>query len=274
MTLTHLPSGDVIWHKRTGNGPRLLHVHGSAFGHRNFEKMTPLMARHFEVIDIDLPGYGESRGVSQTTMEGIAGQVHDFLQAAGLGRVHVHGTSFGAMIALVLASNYPAAVDRLVLSCFLARYDNAARFHVARMIRAARDIGMEAVADLTSVAGFARGFYDRPEAEAQLASMRVAFSKNTPEAFIAGTETIERTDLSAHAACVTAQTLLLAGQEDNMTPFRPAPSGVGFAQIAPMMKSARLEVLPECGHYLVIEQPERAAHEIIAFLGEQENHIG
>ena len=267
MALTHLPGGEVIWHKRTGSGPRLLHIHGSAFGHRNFEKMTPLMAAHFEVIDIDLPGYGESRGTSQSTMEGMARQVGDFLQAAELGRVHVHGTSFGAMIALALASTYPHAVDRLVLSCFLARYDNAARIMRATWKRAAREIGMEAVADLTSVAGFARGFYDRPGAEAQLASMRVAFSKNTPEAFIAGTETIERTDLSAHVARVGAPTLLLAGQEDNMTPFQPASSGVGFSQIVPIMPSARLVVLPDCGHYLVIEQPELAAREIVAFLG-------
>ena len=266
MPLIHLPSGDTIWHKRTGAGPTLLHIHGSAFGHRNFEKMTPLMAENFEVIDIDLPGYGESTGVPQTSMEGIAGQVSAFLQAAGLGRVHIHGTSFGAMIALTLAATHPGAVDRLVLSCFMARYDRAARLMRATWKRAARDSGMEAVADLTSVAGFARGFYDRPDAEAQLAAMRLAFLNNTPEAFIAGTETIERTDLSAHAQNVTAKTLLLAGAEDNMTAFHPADSGVGFWQIEKMMPSSRLVVMPDCGHYLVIEQPKLAAREITGFL--------
>ena len=124
---------------------------------------------------------------------------------------------------------------------------------------------MEAVADLTSVAGFARGFYDRPGAQEQLAAMRAAFSKNTPEAFIAGTETIERTDLSPYVGQLQAKTLLLAGDEDNMTPFEPADSGVGFAQIARQLPEARLVVLEQCGHYLVIEQPERAAEEIVAF---------
>ena len=231
--------------------------------------MTPLCARDFEVIDFDLPGFGESRAgvVPPRDMVGIADQVFHLIRALGHERLHVHGTSFGAMIGLALAATHPEVVDRLVLSCFLARYDNAARMMRQTWKRTARDSGMEAVADLTSVAGFARGFYDRPEAQAQLAAMREAFSRNTVDAFVAGTETIERTDLSPLVERVTAPTLLLAGQEDTMTPFSPSGSGVGFAQIRTMLPGAELTVLPECGHYLVIEQPEAAAERIAGFLG-------
>jgi len=266
MPIAKLPGGESIWWRVQGEGPPLLQIHGSAFGHRNFEKMTPLMEPHFSVIDFDLPGYGESTGAPQTSMDGIADQVYELILATGFGRVHIHGTSFGAMIGLNLAARRPEVVDHLVLSCFMARYDNAARLMRATWKRAAADSGMEAVADLTSVAGFARGFYDLPHAEAQLASMRQAFAKNTPQAFIAGTETIERTDLSPLVASVRAPVLLLAGQEDNMTPFKPADSGVGFFQIEPIIPGARLIVLPDCGHYLVIEQPERAAREIVGFI--------
>jgi 3-oxoadipate enol-lactonase len=266
MRLIDLPSGGRIWYKETGSGHSLLQIHGSAFGHRNFEKMTPLMAPHCKVIDFDLPGYGESQGVPQSTLEGIAGQVYEFIQAADHDRVSIHGTSFGAMLALTLAAAHPEVVDKLVLSCFLAKYDNAARMMRATWKRTARDSGMEAVADLTSVAGFARGFYDRPDAPAQLAQMRVAFTKNRAEAFIAGTEAIERSDLSALVSQVTAPTLLLAGAEDHMTPFQPSTSGSGLANIQSHFQNARLSVLPVCGHYLVIEQPQLAANRIIEFL--------
>jgi pimeloyl-ACP methyl ester carboxylesterase len=267
MPVVTLPGGETIWYKTTGTGPKVLQIHGSAFGHRNFERMTPLMAEHFEVIDFDLPGYGESRGAPAKDMAGIADQVYHFMQAAGFGRVSLHGTSFGAMIGLSLAAAHPEVVDRLVLSCFLARYDNAARMMRATWKQCARDSGMAAVADLTSVAGFGRGYYDRDEAPAQLTSMREAFSKTTPQAFIAGTETIERTDLSPLIARVTCKVLLLAGAEDNMTPFCPAGSGVGFAQIEKMLPDTELVVLPDCGHYLVIEQPALATANIVRFLG-------
>jgi 3-oxoadipate enol-lactonase len=268
MTLVNLPGGETIWYRKTGAGAPLLHIHGSAFGHRNFEKLTPFMEPHFEVIDFDLPGYGESRGIQRPGgMEGIAEQVYELIQAIGYGKVHLHGTSFGAMIGLTLAARHPDVIDRLVLSCFLCRYDKAARMMRSTWKRAARDSGMEAVADLTSVAGFARGFYERPGAEAQLASMREAFSHTTPDAFVAGTETIEGADLSPLAPLVKTPTLLLAGQEDNMTPFNPAASGYGFSQIKQALPDCRMETLPECGHYLVIEQPAMAADTIMEFLG-------
>ena len=62
MPIVDLPTGESIWYKSTGTGPRVLHIHGTAFGHRNFERMTPLMAAHFEVIDFDLPGLWREQG--------------------------------------------------------------------------------------------------------------------------------------------------------------------------------------------------------------------
>ena len=268
MSTIDLPSGETIWYRRSGAGKPLLQIHGSAFGHRNFEKLTPFMEPHVQVVDFDLPGYGDSLGKPASSMEGIAEQVFSFLTVIGETRIDIHGTSFGAMIGLTLAAKHPEMVDRLVLSCFIARYDNAARMMRSTWKRCARDSGMEAVADITSVAGFARGFYDRPDAQAQLASMRVAFSATTADAFIAGTEAIERTDLSPLAGLVRSKTLLLAGAEDNMTPFAPSPSGVGFSTIKDAIPGATLKILPDCGHYLVIEQPELAATHITAFLRE------
>jgi 3-oxoadipate enol-lactonase len=267
MSTIELPSGARIWYRRQGSGSPLLHIHGSAFGHRNFEKMTPLMTAHAEVIDFDLPGYGESRSAPLAAgMPAIAELIFEFVQALGIRRLDIHGTSFGAMLAVILAAHHPEVVDRLVLSCFLARYDLAARMMRSTWKRAARDSGMQAVADLTSVAGFARGFYDLPEAEAQLASMREAFSRTTAAAFIAGTEAIEGTDLSPLLGEVRAPALLLAGAEDNMTPFALAPSGMGMSRIKDLLPNCELSVLPECGHYLVIEQPAAAAKLIGGFL--------
>jgi 3-oxoadipate enol-lactonase len=271
MPLVNLPGGETIWYKVTGEGRPLLQIHGSAFGHKNFAVMTPLMAPHFATIDFDLPGYGESRGAPRPGgMEGLATLVGEFIVAIGQDKVSIHGTSFGAMIALTLAATQPQLVDRLILSCFMARYDLAARLMRQTWKQAARDSGMRAVSDLTSVAGFARSYYERPEATAQLESMRDAFARNTPEAFIAGTETIERTDLGHHVAAVTSPTLMIAGAEDNMTPFRPGASGLGMAQIREILPGAECHVIPDCGHYLVIEQPEQARDLIVDFMARRD----
>lgn len=272
-TLT-LPDGATIWYRRSGEGSGgspLLHLHGSAFGHRNFERLTPLMEPHVEVIDLDLPGYGESHGgPTGQDFDGMAAQVAAFVRGLGLDRVHVHGTSFGAMVGLTLAARHPELVDRLVLSCFLARYDSAARMMRATWKRAAVESGMDAVADLTAVAGFARAYYDRDECPGQLASMREAFARTRPEAFVTSTEVIERADLSPLVDLVGAPLLLLAGEEDDMTPFEPSPSGVGMSEIAERLRTrgtgVQTAVLPTCGHYLVIESAPEAAALIAEFL--------
>ena len=267
MATLKLPGGETLWYRRAGSGVPVLHIHGSAFGHRNFERLTPIVAADFEVIDFDLPGYGQSSGTERSGgLEGIADQVHEFIEALEVAPVHIHGTSFGAMVALIVAAKYPQAVDRLVLSCFLARYDGAARMMRATWKRAARESGMAAVADLTAVAGFARAFYERDDAEAQLTSMRDAFSNTDPGAFVRGTEMLERSDLSPWASRVAAPTLLIAGDEDNMTPCNPAGSGIGFSTVQHLIPGSELVVLPDCGHYLVLEQPKATAALIGEFL--------
>lgn len=267
MPTVATPSGSRIWYRVQGSGPALLQIHGSAFGHRNFERLTPLLADSFQVIDLDLPGYGQSAGgPPRPSMAELADEVSEFIGALGYGKLHVHGTSFGAMIALTLAARHPEDVDTLILSCFLARYDLAARMMRSTWKRAARDSGMTAVADLTSVAGFARSFYEQPWAQDQLASMRDAFSATEPSAFVASTEAIEAADLSPLVSQVTARALLIAGAEDNMTPFAPAASGVGMSTVVRELPGCQSQVLPECGHYLVIERPAEAAELITRFI--------
>ena len=79
----------------------------------------------------------------------------------------------------------------------------------------------------------------------------------------------EGIDLTENAKQVTAATLLIAGAEDNMTPFDPAPSGVGFSQLQKLIHNCEVVVLEQCGHYLVIEQPEETARHVRRFLIEE-----
>jgi 3-oxoadipate enol-lactonase len=267
MATIQLPNGARVWYESQGSGPTIFHIHGSAFGHRNFERLTPHLLDHLEVIDFDLPGYGASSAAPHGGgIDNWADDVAALIRALGHDRAHVHGTSLGGMIGLSLAARHPDVVDHVVLSCFVCRYDEAARVMRSTWITAAEQIGMSAVADLTAVAGFSRNYYERPEAAAQLEQMREAFAHNDPAAFVAATRGIFTLDLSPLAADVKAPLLLLAGSEDHMTPVEPAPSGYGFSQLVEAIPEAELAIIPDCGHYLVIEQPEAAARHVIDFI--------
>ena len=62
---------------------------------------------------------------------------------------------------------------------------------------------------------------------------------------------------------IQCPTLLLAGEADAMVP--PVNSRI----LASRIRDARLEVVPEAGHLLLMDQPERCARTIVPFLDHQ-----
>lgn len=102
--------------------PPLLLVHGAPGGW--FSNISILddtaLQKHFQIIAIDRPGYGKSkfttRKLRQTSIEHQALAIHQVLrmnrsQQAGV----VYGNSYGAPIALKLATSYPNEFYHLVL---------------------------------------------------------------------------------------------------------------------------------------------------------------
>jgi magnesium chelatase accessory protein len=54
-------SGGLRWHvQRCGTGPVCLLIHGTGASTHSFRDLMPLLATHFDVIAIDLPGHGFS----------------------------------------------------------------------------------------------------------------------------------------------------------------------------------------------------------------------
>jgi len=111
--------GDVrLWHRITGEGDPVVQIHGAGFGHFNFDAATPELSQRFRVIDFDMRGYGASdRPIQDYDMEVWADDVAGLLDALGVDRAHVHGTSMGGMIAIVFAGKYPERTRSVVINC-------------------------------------------------------------------------------------------------------------------------------------------------------------
>ena len=250
-----------------GSGPRLLQVHGVGTGHRNFDLLTPLLAIDFEVHDIDLPGYGDSSPVEHARdPAGYAADVAAAIEALDCGPVHVHGTSMGGRIALALAAEHPALIQRLVVSLAIARLDSAALVMRQTWITAARNGGGEAFLELVMLQGFSRAFWDRDDKDQVMAAFEQSFQPGSLEGFgkdVKGTS--QGVDLSNVLPGITAETLLIGADEDIMNPVHPSASGVGFEQMLKMISRAECRVLAG-GHFLLYEQPALVAHDMSEYL--------
>jgi pimeloyl-ACP methyl ester carboxylesterase len=97
---------------RTGAGPPLLLLHGLGLSRRSWEPVLPALAEDFDVIAVDLPGFGGSPPVPagiEPAPAVLAAVVAGLLDELGLPAPHVVGNSLGGWVALELARLRPVA---------------------------------------------------------------------------------------------------------------------------------------------------------------------
>lgn len=96
-----------IKYTREGSGDPLVLIHGIGHQRSAWGDTFELLAEDFDVIAIDLPGFGRSPAPSRPhsyRMDSYVDQLEEFFAELGLDRPHVAGNSLGGMFALELAA--------------------------------------------------------------------------------------------------------------------------------------------------------------------------
>ncbi|MCA9560712.1 MAG: alpha/beta fold hydrolase, partial [Myxococcales bacterium] len=111
-----LPDGPVAWTDE-GQGPTLVALHGLPGTARDFRYLAPLLAAHWRVVRIDMPGFGETPVTTapDPSVEGRARFVNSVLDALDLRRAVLLGHSMGGVVACAVADAAPARVAGLAL---------------------------------------------------------------------------------------------------------------------------------------------------------------
>ncbi len=105
----------VIHYDRTGEGPGLLLLHGTAASREQWGPLTG-RASGFTVLAPDFPGSGlTTDGGGPITVETLAAQAAAVLDDAGFETADVVGHSLGAVVAAHLAGTRPGRVRKAVL---------------------------------------------------------------------------------------------------------------------------------------------------------------
>lgn len=97
----------AINYERRGSGDPLVLLHGIAHRWQAWEPVLDDLARHHDVIALDLPGFGRSprpAGGEPPTVPALAARIATFLADLGVDRPHVAGNSLGGALALELAA--------------------------------------------------------------------------------------------------------------------------------------------------------------------------
>jgi pimeloyl-ACP methyl ester carboxylesterase len=100
-----------------GSGPPLLLLHGTGGHAESFIRNVLPLSADFHVYAVDMVGHGlTDKPDLDYSPRDYANHLVALLDAIGAARAHVNGESLGGWVALWLALDHPARVDRLVLN--------------------------------------------------------------------------------------------------------------------------------------------------------------
>jgi pimeloyl-ACP methyl ester carboxylesterase len=96
--------------------PTVVFIHGAQNDHSVWVLQTRYFAHHgFNVLALDLPGHGRSKGAAKTSVEAMAAWLMALLDAAGVPRAMLVGHSMGSLIALEASRQAPQRVSSVAM---------------------------------------------------------------------------------------------------------------------------------------------------------------
>lgn len=244
-----------LWSIQEGpsDGPVVLLLHGAGVGAWMWRDQVAVLRERYRVIAPDLPGHDHSAGVPFTSsaelVEDLARLVSD--QARGR-EVAVVGFSYGAQLALALATSHPDLVRHVIVVSALTE---------AMPLEAASRTLVRATAPLGRQRWFARLQARSMFVPDDLFADYLRTVRALPTRDLVGV-------LAANAAFRAPRTwsaypgraLLLAGEREVKPLLR------GLQALRAGLPTAELEIVPGAGHGLPLQRPTWFTTRLLDFL--------
>jgi len=259
---------------RAGSGPVVLLLHGLGCDHTTWERVIDSLSRTHTVIAPDLLGHGASdKPRADYSVGGYANGMRDLLTVLGIDTATVVGHSFGGGVAMQFGYQYPERTERLVLvgSGGLGPEVNPAirvittpgfqqvmgvlaapglRHVATTTMRALARTGISQLRDLGEVAAIYDSFKD-PSARAAIRHV-VRAVVDWKGQIVTMADRAYLTE--AMPMCV------IWGADDLVIPVSHASNASALAP------TARVEIIPNAGHFPHRDHPERFAKIVRDFI--------
>lgn len=252
--------GDVALHyELAGQGPPLVLINALTMEASGWRAQVHAFSTHYTVLTYDCRGQGRSDKPDRTyRIQQHAEDLHYLLVGIGFRRLHVLGLSLGGMIAQAFALQYPAQTGALVLASTVSRIEPAMERFLSTWVRVLEVGGGELAFEMAEPLLFSE-WYLRDHAEI-LKGLRAAVARQPVRALRHLARGALEHDLDGQLDSILAPTLVVAGEEDLLTPVRHA------RRLADRIPNARLMILPACGHVSPLERPALFNEAVFQFL--------
>lgn len=249
-----MPTVAGIYYAQSDEGqkdqPPVILIHGAGSSHLAWPAEIRRLAGQ-RVLAVDLPGHGRSAGVGLQSISAMADQMIEFLAALGLYQAVFVGHSMGGAVALQLAVQHPSHVAGLGListgaylgvnGAFLEDLSNPLTVPTALVTFRQNAFG----------ASFPQALADR---------CMLGMKDTRPSVLFSDWHACAAFDVRESIARVEAPAWVIVGGEDRVTP-------VAYAHfLADRLPAARLQIISDSGHMVLLEHPARVAQGLQQFL--------
>ncbi|MCR9213695.1 MAG: alpha/beta hydrolase [Proteobacteria bacterium] len=229
-----------------GEGLPVVMVHGLGGTSNSFQTLMPAL-ENYNVCRPDLPGAGRSQlKPGRSGLDGLASAVLDMVKASGIQKAYFVGHSMGALICQYLAAGSTGVVEGMTLFGPILEPPIAARQALKDRAHQAGSGKMAQIADGISTASVSQG---KPVAGA---FVRESILRQDPNGYASHCEALSAASAADHAA-INVPTLLIAGEKDPVAPVSMVQ------ELEKYISTARMEIIPEVGHWMMVEAPDRSA---------------
>jgi 3-oxoadipate enol-lactonase len=242
-----------LWYEDSGSGPPVVLLHEGVVDSRIWDPFLPYVDGRLRTIRYDQRGYGRS-----PMWTGPYSPVDDLvsvLDAAGVERAALVGTSRGGRIAIQAALEEPARVSALV-PVVSGLAGNPLNIEVSPELEARWDAAEER-GDLTELAAIDMEIWAPMGVDDELRAM---FVENV-EASNAD-DPAEETSSAGRLGEIAVPTLVITAGRDV-----PAINELGEEVLAREIPGARLAVIDEADHMIQWRAPQELAQLVLDFLG-------
>lgn len=235
-----------------GSGIPMILLHAFPLNRSMWMPQVEELSKDFQIITTDFRGFGESQSTDEPyTMDLLAEDIYGLLKHLTINEFILGGLSMGGYVAFAFYRKYPEMVEGLILADTRAVADNeegkANRKAVAELVQKE---GVDAIAEHMTPKLLGKTTLEtKPDLIEQVKQI---ISTNSVKGIVnAQLGMAQRPDSNPTLKEITCPTLILVGDEDELTPLEMAEN------LKCNIPNSKLQVIPKAGHLSNMEQPEK-----------------